>query len=194
MRSGQGFGSPIHLAARFFGSLVPVGPTPASQRWAESSLLPGEAKLFNSMSGADRRHAIGVARRASALARPPGPGPAGGGEPTREFVAAALLHDVGKIESDLGTIGRVFATLAAMVVGRSRLVERAQCAPEQDPGRSLATRCGLYMMHDRLGASLLEGAGSGDLTVAWAREHHLPEERWTVEPRLGRALKQADGD
>ena len=193
MGSGQGFGSPIHLAVRFFGSLVPVGPRPVSQRWAESSLTPAETKLFNSMSGADRRHAIGVARRASALALSNAPDPAGDGLLAREVVAAALLHDGGKVESGLGTIGRVVATLAAMLFGRARLVERAR-RPEQGSERSLGTRIGLYLMHDRLGASLLEKAGSGDLTVRWAGEHHLPEDRWTVEPNLGRALKQADGD
>jgi hypothetical protein len=53
---------------------------------------------------------------------------------------------------------------------------------------------GRYLMHDSIGAQLLEGAGSDSLTVTWAREHHLPESRWTVEHHLGHALKEADGD
>jgi hypothetical protein len=41
---------------------------------------------------------------------------------------------------------------------------------------------------------MLRDAGSGELTVAWASEHHLPRESWTVDRRLGDALKAADGD
>jgi len=37
-------------------------------------------------------------------------------------------------------------------------------------------------------------AGSAPLTVAWAAEHHLPPEDWTVPATIGRALKDADDD
>ena len=53
-------------------------------------------------------------------------------------------------------------------------------------------RVGRYLHHDELGAGLLERAGSDPLTVAWAREHHLPRERWTVPLDVGDALKAAD--
>lgn len=129
------------------------------------------------MSPADRRHAVGVARRAAAAL----------GEPSREVVAAALLHDAGKIESDLGTPGRVVATVAAAVTGRRRVEAWAS-----RPG--LAGRIGLYLRHPQLGAELLSAAGSDPLTVAWAGEHHLPEERWTVPLAVGLALKAADDD
>ena len=60
------------------------------------------------MSGPDRRHAAGVAR---AVQR------ALGHEASRPVLAAALLHDVGKVESGLRTYGRVVATLSAKVAG-----------------------------------------------------------------------------
>ena len=41
---------------------------------------------------------------------------------------------------------------------------------------------------------MLTVAGSDALTVAWAREHHLPPEQWTVERHLADALKAADDD
>jgi hypothetical protein len=218
MRSSQGFGSLWHLAGRFVGSLLPVGPTKSAQGWAANYLLPTEIDLFAAMSGPDRRHAIGVAQRAIRLlddsdeiAAPP---------PTREFVAAALLHDVGKTEARLGTFGRVAATVAALGLGRSRVVAWASDRPSSasapfghgddhdevstDGGRSPTTpawsmrawraRMGRYLMHDSIGARLLEEAGSDVLTVRWAREHHLPEGRWSVERHLGHALKEADGD
>jgi hypothetical protein len=37
-------------------------------------------------------------------------------------------------------------------------------------------------------------AGSDPLTVAWAEQHHLPDEEWTVEPELAAALSAADDD
>jgi hypothetical protein len=52
----------------------------------------------------------------------------------------------------------------------------------------------MYLTHDRLGADLLQGAGSRELTVSWAAEHHLAPERWTVDATIGAALKAADGD
>src|SRR4051812_747998 len=61
------------------------------------------------MWGADRRHAAGVARRVEAAL---------GEAADRPVIAAALLHDVGKIASGLGTYGRVVATLAGAAGGR----------------------------------------------------------------------------
>lgn len=53
---------------------------------------------------------------------------------------------------------------------------------------------GRYLMHDSIGARLLEDVGSDVLTITWAREHHRPESRWSVERHLGHVLKEADGD
>jgi hypothetical protein len=125
------------------------------------------------MSGADRRHAVGVARRtAQAL----GPDAA-----TRPVLAAALLHDVGKVESGFGPIRRSLATVAGGVVGHHR-------AARWD------NRVGRYLTHDAIGAALLSDAGSDPLTVAWAREHHMPPDRWSVPRPIAIALKDADDD
>jgi hypothetical protein len=102
-------------------------------------------------------------------------------------LAAALLHDVGKVESGLGTYGRVVATLSAKVAGPSM-------AATWRKQRGFARRVGLYLHHDQLGGDLLELAGSDPLTVAWTREHHRPQSEWTVDPPLARALKAADDD
>lgn len=152
-----------HLVRRFLGSLSPAGPGADAETWVEGMLLPGELELWRRMSGPDRRHAVGVARRV------------GSGKP-RPVVAAALLHDVGKIDAGLGTFGRVAATIA----GR-RLVGRE-------------SRYGRYLRHDAIGAGLLRSAGSDPLTVAWAAEHHLPPSQWTVPAEVGAALKAADDD
>ena len=130
-------------------------------------LGPGELELWGRMSGPDRRHAVGVARTV--------------GSADRAVTAAALLHDVGKVDAGLGTFGRSFVTAWALVVGRARVA-------------SGTGRAGRYVRHDVIGAELLARAGADPLTVAWAREHHLPPDRWTVPAAIGAALKAADGD
>ncbi|MGH9085459.1 MAG: HD domain-containing protein [Acidimicrobiales bacterium] len=167
-----------HLARRFFGSLRPGGPSAADQAWVDDQLLPAERALFARMPGPDRRHAAGVAREVQRAL---------GHEATRPVLAAALLHDVGKIESGLRTYGRVVATVSGKVAGP----EMAHTWRKQ---RGYARRVGLYLLHADLGGDLLELAGSDPLTVAWAREHHLPEPEWTVPAPLGRVLKDADDD
>ena len=137
------------------------------------------------MSKPDRRHAVGVARDTVRLV--------GADRSQRDVIAAALLHDVGKIESSFGTFSRVGITLAALTVGRSRLLRWA--GDTSGSGRtSWRDRIGLYLTHDRLGAKLLEHAGSEALAVSWAREHHMTPEMWTIDPAVGDALKAADAD
>jgi predicted HD phosphohydrolase len=89
-------------------------------------------------------------------------------------VAAALLHDVGKVDADLGTWARALATVVDRRTGDGRFAR--------------------YRRHDEIGATLLVAAGADALTVAWAREHHLPPSRWTVPRPLADALKAADDD
>src|SRR3546814_14332101 len=72
-------------------------------------MQPGEAALWARLSAPDRRHAVGVARLVERAL---------GAEAERPVLAAALLHDVGKVESGLRTYGRVVATLSAKVAGR----------------------------------------------------------------------------
>lgn len=190
MADNGGFGSFRHLAVRFFGALDPRGPSAAEERWALGWLLPGEQAIWRRMSGPDRRHAAGVARHtASLLGYPASAGGSGGGA-SREVMAAALLHDSGKVESGLGTFARVAVTLAAIVVGRERLVAAGAAGGRLRWRR----RIGDYLVHDRIGAALLAAAGSDPLTVAWTAEHHLPAAEWTVERTVADALKAADGD
>jgi HD domain len=167
-----------HLVRRFFGSLRPGGPPPADDAWAVGRMTPGEAGLWRRMSAADRRHAVVVARRVDATL-----GPAA----TRPVLAAALLHDVGKIESGFGPVRRAAATVAGMVGGHEA-ARRWRSRP------GLVGRVGRYLCHDEIGAGMLAEAGGDALTIAWAREHHLPPERWTVATEVGAVLKAADDD
>ena len=161
-----------HLAGRFFGSLSTRPPAPGDETWARAHLLPGEDAIWVRLSNPDRRHAVGVARDVTDRL---------GADATRPVVAAALLHDSGKLDSGYGTFARVGATVWAGLVGRSRLAA----------GEGRLAR---YLRHDAIGADALEAAGSDPLTVAWTREHHLTPSSWTVARHLADALKAADDD
>jgi hypothetical protein len=91
------------------------------------------------------------------------------------------------VVSGLGTYGRVIATLSVKAAGHDVAMAWSET-------RGFTRRVGLYIEHPRLGADLLGLAGSAPLTVAWAAEHHLPTEEWTVPRELGEALKAADDD
>jgi hypothetical protein len=126
-----------HLARRFITSLSRREPDAANTAWVDSQLLDGEAQLWHRMSVSDRRHSIIVARRFESS----------GGPRSRDEIAGALLHDVGKLDSDLGTLGRVVAT----VVGPR------------------TTKFRRYHDHERLGADLLTAAGSSQATIDLVR-------------------------
>jgi hypothetical protein len=146
--------------------------------WAASQLVDGELVLWRQMSGPDRRHAVQVARDVEVRL---------GEQADRAVLAAALLHDVGKLDSRLGTYGRVVATLCGAMAGR-------EMAVSWSTGSGFTRRVGLYLRHDELGAGRLVLAGSDPLTVSWAREHHSDRSQWTVPAEIGDALKAADGD
>ena len=169
---------PGHLIKRFLGSLWPVGPGRSAEAWVGSALSEREHALWRRMKRADRRHAVGVAHRVEQAL---------GAETTPPVLAAALLHDVGKVSAGLGTYGRVVATLAGAAAGRTMAAAWTQ-------GRGFTRRVGLYLRHPEVGADMLAMAGSDPLTVTWAREHHLPAEEWTLPRRLAEALKEADDD
>ncbi len=125
--------SVAHLARRFVTSLSRTPPPVADVEWAVGHLLPAEAELWEAMTVQDRRHSILVAHRFVELAP----------HAERAEVAAALLHDVGKLASGMGTFGRVLAT----IVGPRTATFRT------------------YHDHERLGAEMLEAAGSPPVTV-----------------------------
>ena len=171
-------GHALHLIRRFVGSLSPFGPRPADTAWVASTLNREELKLWHRMSKADRRHAVGVARRVERAL---------GAEAERPVLAAALLHDVGKVASGLGTVGRVLATMVGLGGGRA-------LAGEWSKAGGITRRVGLYLRHDEVGADMLALAGSHPLTVTWARQHHQRREDWAIPAAVGSVLKAADDD
>ncbi len=166
----------LHLVRRFFASLLPTGPAAADDAWAREQLTEAEQELWARMARVDRRHSAAVARRVeSAL----------GADATGPVLTASLLHDIGKTIPRLGTFGRVVATLSEAVAGEDTARHWVET-------RGFTRRVGQYVLYPELGVDLLKMAGSDEFVIAWSREHHLPEDEWTVPVELGRVLQAAD--
>jgi len=169
---------PAHWSARFFTSIRPGRPAPDDEAWARGLLTGREGELFARMSNPDRRHAVAVAREVDATLAP--------STDRRDTVlAAALLHDVGKTVSGLRTYGRVLATLSGALGGRG-------WSEIWQDSTGFTRKVGLYLRYPILGAEMLQVAESDPWVIAWAREHHEPEEDWTVPVEVFRVVAAAD--
>lgn len=169
---------PLHLVRRFLGSLRPGGPGADAEAWVAEVLSEDEHKLWRRLPGPDRRHAYRVARDVERAL---------GHEATPPVLAAALLHDVGKLDAGLRTYGRVVATLSGAVAGHDM-------AEFWATRNGYTRKVGLYLLHPRIGGDMLELAGSDPLTVAWTRQHHLPKDEWTVPEHIADVLRSCDDD
>jgi len=118
----------FHLVKRFISSWSRKDVTEDELDMVRSVLTASEFNLWNQFSIADRRHSIDVAQRFAVLL----PGV------SREQRAGVLLHDIGKIQSNLSTLMRVCATLVGPRTKRFRL----------------------YHQHEEIGITMLRHAGS----------------------------------
>lgn len=168
-----------HLVRRFGVSLIGRRPTGEDERWARETLAPSQIDLWARMSPTDRAHAVQVARFAEAQLHDLGP------VDPREVLRAALLHDVGKVETGAGVAIRVLATLVGPFVPDDRAGRLARRG-------GVVGRCGRQLIYPALGAELLSGVGSSTLVTRWAAEHHQSPRGWSVDPRVGALLKAAD--
>ncbi|MEZ5381135.1 MAG: hypothetical protein R2754_04990 [Microthrixaceae bacterium] len=176
--------SPAHLYRRFRYHMGPMPDPEPADRWAAGHLAGAELELFGAMSVRDRVHSVAVARRVeTALA-------CSDASPEGWELRAALLHDAGKALTPLGVAGRVVASLADGTAVGAWFVRRSRRADAR-PGP--LARMGSYLTYPELGASRLESIGSPREVSAWAREHHLSSEEWTVPAAAGRVLAEADG-
>lgn len=172
-----------HLVRRFFGALRPGGPSSVDTEWVAKVLQPGEFTLWSRMPGHDRRHSIAVARRVErALTESPHAGDS-------RWLAAALLHDVGKLEAGFGVFARVGATVVGAVAGHER-------ARSWAGGHGVWRRVGLYLRHPEFGAALIREAAGRDEAARWAEVHHRsdPQAESELPGPVVLALCEADDD
>jgi HD domain len=143
----------VHLERRFFRALSDRPPSSTEHAWALSFLSTSECELWQRMQNQDKRHSIEVARRLETFLPSVPP----------HALAAALMHDVGKIESRLGTFARVAATIVGSPTQRFRA----------------------YHDHERIGADMLRTAGSDPALIALVDET-------SDDHIVKRALRRAD--
>jgi hypothetical protein len=172
---------PLHLGRRFFRALWPRPPRAQDVAWVEGILEPDELALWHELPNHDRRYSIRVAKHAeSHLAGTEYAGQS-------RWLAAALLHDVGKLDAGLGVLGRSVATVIGTIAGPAR-VARWTSAP------GFRGRAERYLRHDERGAERIRAAGGRDEAARWALAHHH-RDRWPasgVPVAVAEALEAAD--
>lgn len=147
------------LLGRAIAAAVRPRSDPADRAWAESLLTPAEFGLWIRQSDYDQHHAIEVARRVERrLATTAHAG-------DTLWTSAALMHDVGKCESNLSLPERVIATLASKVFG----VATARAWASSAAGWK--RRLGLYLTHGELGAAMIRAAGGREAVAVWSEIH-----------------------
>jgi hypothetical protein len=151
-----------HLVRRFFGALWPGKPDDFDVEWVGTVLNEQELTVWSRMPNHDRRHSIRVARNVEAelantdYASDP------------RWAEAALLHDIGKLDSGLGVFGRVLATLAGATAGHDMAEAWSQ-------KRGVTRKFGLYLRHPELGASRIRLCNGSREAALWAEAHQDPE-------------------
>lgn len=121
-----------HLVKRFVSALDQREISQHEIKSVRDALSSREFELWSKMSLIDKKHSVVVMQRFLKVM------------PDAESVAvrASLLHDVGKIKSNLSVVARVVAT----VVG------------------SRGARFSLYHDHEAIGAQMLREIGSEEMT------------------------------
>ncbi len=204
MASSQGFGSWRHLAGRFFGALSPAGPPPEDEEraWARCStandccgggcrgrtnVMPWASPGTPSVSSAPtspRPRSLPLPSCTTWARSSPRwdlrPGGCHAGRSDCGPGAVATLGQPGRHRLGRGRLGR--GRLGWGRLGWGRL-GWGRLSPAASPVLVPGSGSGMYLAHDRLGAQLLEQAGSRALTISWAEEHHLEPARWTVDAR-----------
>ena len=129
----------FHLIKRFFGSLSAAPFNDVEEAWVKDVLSVQEHDLWCTQAIVDQRHSCDIARR-FVVVRP---------QASRDEIAGALLHDIGKIDARLGIVARVVATVL----------------PLPTP------RFSIYRHHQQRGAQMLKTIGSSDITIALVAGH-----------------------
>lgn len=155
-------GSMGHLTSRFFDVLL-AKPLDATEVEELKSWLPNSTgELFFSQPISDQRHGYHAAATVIGL-----------GQSSADVVAAAALHDIGKRHANLGTAGRVVASLFLKL------------------HLPLTSRFRVYRDHGLVAAEELARAGASRLVVEFAMHHHA-ERPASIDKQNWDALQIAD--
>ncbi|MBR2216321.1 MAG: HD domain-containing protein [Selenomonadaceae bacterium] len=163
------------------------GLAPEDYTYVRENLPQAAAKLFWGMNIADQYHALQVAYTVERLAKEELA--QGQSVDLALLRRTALLHDVGKVKGDMGTLGKVLAVLMYGAAPRlaKKLAKRGERVARQYDKISRVLYVHRY--HPAIGAAKLRAVG---LTkeAEMIKHHHEPlSSRDSLELRL---LKQAD--
>jgi len=170
------------LARRAIIAAGKIRSEPADQAWVRSILTPAEWDLWTRQSAYEQDHAVQVARRVQRRLAPTVYAS------DTLWQSAALMHDVGKLQSDLSMGERVIATLASKVVGVATARRWAATAT------GAKRRLGFYLIHGELGAGMIRAAGGREEIAAWAEVHQGYQDiaRLEIPPVVVDALLASD--
>ena len=171
----------LHLGRRFVRALSSRPPRDRDVAWVSGILEPAELELWRSLPNHDRRYTIRVAKDVETRLA----GTEYAGQP--RWLAAALLHDVGKLDAGLGVVGRSVATVMGAVAGPARVDRWAETS-------GFRRRAAWYLHHDDRGADRIRAAGGREEAARWASAHHH-RSRWPasgVPIPVAEALEAAD--
>ena len=171
----------LHLGRRFVRALSPRPPRDRDVAWVSGILQPAELALWRSLPNHDQRYTIRVAKDVEARLADTDYA----GQP--RWLAAALLHDVGKLDAGLGVVGRSVATVMGAVGGPARVDRWVQTS-------GFRRRAAWYLHHDDRGADRIRAAGGREEAARWASAHHH-RSRWRgsgVPITVAEALEAAD--
>jgi hypothetical protein len=172
---------PPHLVRRFARALWPGAPRDYDVAWVRGILRPNELELWRALPKYEQRYTIRVARLVDEeLAGTQYAGDA-------RWLAAALLHDAGKLDAGLGVIGRSVATVMGAAARAARVDSWAHTS-------GFRRRVAWYLRHDERGADRIRGLGGREEAARWAWAHHH-RDRWPdtgIPFPVAEALEAAD--
>jgi putative nucleotidyltransferase with HDIG domain len=170
---------PRYRVRQFWKTIRAKEPPDEALALARDVLTPKQMGLFQIMHPADKAHALEVLRKLRSR-----------GETNPDLLAAALLHDIGKIRYPMSAWDR-----AIVVLGQAFFPSRAKAWGK---GRARGWRRPFVsaQQHAYWGARMAAESGVSSLTVHLIWRHHepystIPE---TPEDLLLRTLQAADDD
>ena len=147
------------LAKRLIGTFHRAPLEAAELEWVRSLLTREEFDLWLKLSPHDQRHSVRVAqavRRRLAATQYAG---------DLRWLSVAIMHDIGKLESNLAMHERMLAAAAGRIVKLSTARRWASSA------RGLTRRVGKYLIHGALGSEMILSAGGREETALWSSVH-----------------------
>ena len=147
------------LAKRLIGTFHRAPLEAAELEWVQSLLTQEEFDLWLKLSPHDQSHSVWVARgvrRRLAATQYAG---------DSLWLSVAIMHDIGKLDSNLAMHERMLAAVAGRAVKLSIATRWASSA------RGLTRRVGRFLIHGALGSEMILSVGGREEIALWSSVH-----------------------